>query len=106
MAKSLFERLSEQVPYWTDGQGNGKKNQTLSRVREFVSYHKQEIAEARARGYSWKQIETVIRENYGDSESFRGIVWRRTYTLIEDCYHELQAKEKPNALSFNVLITR
>lgn len=106
MAKNFLECLSEQAPYWAAVDGQGEKNLTLSRVREFVSYHKQEIAEARARGYSWKQIDDAIRENYGDSELLKNVVWRKTRTLIKDCYKDLQEKQEPNALSFNVTITR
>lgn len=84
MEKSLLERLSYERPC---GRG-GSKNRTLSGVREFIKRHEQEIEEARACNYSWKQIDSAVRELYGDTDDLLKNIhwWENDALLIEDMY--------------------
>ena len=105
MSQNLMEHLSGKAPYW-----GYVRNESLASVRKFVKRHMKEIELAREAGYSWRQIDTGIRELYGNSEALIAIHWwKGTTFLIESVYHELKktanATENAQELNLNVKIT-
>ena len=81
MGVTILEKLSEEQP--------SSRNASLEVVRELVRRHYSEIEEARARGYTWKQIDAVCRELW-QSEGAYYVRWWRSVGMIESCFNEVK----------------
>ena len=108
MGLTIIERLQNVTP-----RGNNAKNIRLKVIYDLIRRHMAEIEEARARGYSWPQIDDACRMAWQeDSQAASGIVWWKDGHLIESCYRAvkkgqsgLKAKKKA-PLSLNVTVTK
>ncbi|MBQ3347464.1 MAG: hypothetical protein IJG39_10290 [Synergistaceae bacterium] len=85
MAVTILEALSTEVP-----NGNPVKNRSLEAVFALIRHHMGEIEEARARGYSWKQIDAVCRDLWKADAKCSQIVWWETGNLVRDCYRAIK----------------
>ena len=109
MALTILELLSQEKP-----QGGYVKNVSREPICKFIQRHMAEIEEARARNYSWKQIDAVCRKLWDDDADAMPIVWWKTPSMIRDCYRAVKNgvkvhKKRPAPqppLKFSVEVTQ
>lgn len=108
MALTILELLSQEKP-----QGGYVKNVSLEPICKFIQRHMAEIEEARARNYSWRQIDAVCRKLWDNDTDTMPIVWWKTPHMIRDCYYAVKkgctvkkAASKARSMKFNVEVTQ
>lgn len=99
MAVTILEALSTEKPC---GNKIYVQNATLRAIYGLIEHHMAEIDEARNRGYSWKQIDTVCRELWKNEEECKGLVWWKSKDLIASCYRAIKKGKVPTQKSYAI----